>query len=90
MVNNSLIDFVHTEERVKDFMARFPDRKCKIYLLHGDMTTEELTALYNHPKIKQFHKKIDSENLIKNINCHIGIDSLITKYDLNKCRFKKT
>ena len=30
----------------------FPDRKCKIYLLHGDMTDEEMHAIYLNPKIK--------------------------------------
>ena len=28
--------------------------KCKIYLLHGDMTDEEMHALYCHPKISAF------------------------------------
>lgn len=32
----------------------YPDKKCKIYLLHGDMTDEEMHALYSHNKIKAF------------------------------------
>jgi hypothetical protein len=32
--------------------AQYPNRKCKIYLLHGDMTDEEMHSLYAHPKIK--------------------------------------
>ena len=32
----------------------FPNKKCKIYLLHGDMTDEEMHSLYNHDKIKAF------------------------------------
>ena len=28
------------------------DIKCKIYLVHGDLTDEEMTGLYQHPKIK--------------------------------------
>tara|TARA_R110002074_G_scaffold109403_2_gene235940 strand:- start:1601 stop:3703 length:2103 start_codon:yes stop_codon:yes gene_type:complete len=40
------------DQRLRPLLDQHPDRKCKIYLLHGDMTTEELTALYNHPKIK--------------------------------------
>ena len=28
--------------------------KCKVYLLHGDMTEEEMHSLYQHPKIKAF------------------------------------
>lgn len=30
----------------------FPDRKCKVYLLHGDMTDKEMHAIYLNPKIK--------------------------------------
>ena len=30
------------------------DRKCKIHLLHGNMTDEEIAGLYVHPKIKAF------------------------------------
>ena len=40
------------DKRLKPLLKAYPDRKCKIYLLHGDMTPEELTAIYRHPKIK--------------------------------------
>ena len=30
------------------------EHKCKVYLLHGDMTDEEMHSLYTHPKIKSF------------------------------------
>ena len=40
------------EERLKPLLKAYPDRKCKVYLLHGDMSPEELTALYQHPKVK--------------------------------------
>ncbi len=32
----------------------YKDRKCKVYLLHGDMTDEEMSGLYHHPKIKAY------------------------------------
>jgi glycosyltransferase involved in cell wall biosynthesis len=32
--------------------SEHPDRKCKIYLLHGDLTDEEMHSLYIDPKIK--------------------------------------
>lgn len=32
--------------------AEYPNRKCKIYMLHGDMTDEEIHALHAHPKIR--------------------------------------
>ena len=40
------------EKRLKPLLKEYPDRKCKIYFLHGDMSPEELTSLYQHPKIK--------------------------------------
>ena len=40
------------EKRLKPLLKAYPDRTCKIYLLHGDMSPEELTSLYRHPKIK--------------------------------------
>jgi len=50
--NNSNIDKYHTEQTVESLLKEYPQRKCKVYLLHGDMTDEEMTALYLHPKIK--------------------------------------
>lgn len=49
---NSLIDRRHCEARLKELLGEYEDRKCKVYLLHGDMSEEEMTALYRHPKIK--------------------------------------
>ena len=52
LIKNSVVDRDVTEARLKNLLSRFPDRKCKIYLLHGYMSPEEMTALYQHPKIK--------------------------------------
>lgn len=52
IVNNSVIDRQHSEERIKALLNEYPQRKCKIYLMHGDLTDEEMTALYQHPKVK--------------------------------------
>ncbi len=54
IAKNSLIDRVNTIHQFKQFLAAFPDRKCKIYLLHGFLTEEEMTGLYTHPKVKAF------------------------------------
>ena len=48
----SIIDRRMTEVRLKHVLSRFQDRTCKVYLLHGDLTEEEMTALYKHKKIK--------------------------------------
>jgi len=45
-------DRLHVEGLLKRLSQRFPDKKCKIYLLHGRLTEEEMTALYRHDKIK--------------------------------------
>jgi len=51
--NNSIIDREHTTQRLESLMKQFgEDCKCKIYLLHGDLSEEEMTGLYQHPKIK--------------------------------------
>ena len=57
MAKNSLIDRVNTEakfRKILDDAQDSADRKCKIYLLHGDMTDEEIHSLYTHPQIKAF------------------------------------
>ena len=52
LAKNSLIDREHIHKELKELLKEYKDRKCEVYLLHGDMTEEELTALYQHPKIK--------------------------------------
>ena len=50
--NNSIVDREHTEAMIKRSIPDHPDRKCKVYFLHGDMSEPEIHALYKHPKIK--------------------------------------
>jgi glycosyltransferase involved in cell wall biosynthesis len=50
--NNSIIDRVHTEQRLKNILEKHGECKCKVYLIHGDLTEEEMTGLYRHPKVK--------------------------------------
>tara|TARA_A100001515_G_scaffold142086_1_gene140164 strand:- start:447 stop:1685 length:1239 start_codon:yes stop_codon:yes gene_type:complete len=52
---NSLIDRELCEGNIKNIVSRYGDSlKCKVYLLHGDMTDEEMHALYRHKKISAF------------------------------------
>jgi glycosyltransferase involved in cell wall biosynthesis len=54
-VKNNIMDKTLTEVRMKNLLSTLPqDRKCKIHLLHGNMTDEEMAGLYQHPKIKAF------------------------------------
>jgi len=50
--NNSIADRKRTESLLKKIVSNHGDIKCKIYLVHGDLTPEELSGLYNHKKIK--------------------------------------
>ncbi len=48
----SQMDREATATSIKNILAQHQDRKCKVYLLHGDMKETEMAALYTHPKIK--------------------------------------
>ena len=50
--NNCIIDREFTENAFKQLLDPYEDYKCKIYLLHGDLTDKEVAGLYTHPKIK--------------------------------------
>ena len=52
--NNSYIDFTQTKRKVESWCNKFPNKKCKVRLLHGNMSNEEMHSLYCHPKIKAF------------------------------------
>lgn len=55
IAKNSIFDRDQTLKNIKNILRKYPDRKCKIYLLHGDMTDEEIAGLYVHPKIKAYY-----------------------------------
>lgn len=50
--NNSIIDREFTKTRLKNIISSHGDIKCKIYLLHGDLSEEQMTSLYQDKKIK--------------------------------------
>jgi len=50
--NNCLTDREFTEHTLKNILKEYKDNKCKVYLLHGDMSESELAGLYTHPQIK--------------------------------------
>jgi len=52
--SNSKLDRKHSLARLKSVLAGAPDRICKIYLLHGDMTNDEVLSLYSNPKVKAY------------------------------------
>ena len=52
--NGSLGDRNATYDRIKRLIGEYEDRTCSVYLIHGTMDPEEISALYKHPKIKAF------------------------------------
>lgn len=49
--NNSEVDIDFTRNRLQNLLNRFPNKKCKVYWVHGDMTESEMAGLYTHPNI---------------------------------------
>ncbi len=52
IMNNSTMDYHRSLSKIKELLKKHKDMKCKIYLLHGDLSPEEMVGLYNHKKIK--------------------------------------
>jgi glycosyltransferase involved in cell wall biosynthesis len=50
--NNSRMDLDVTKQSLNNLLSRYPERKCKVYLLHGDLTAGQMTGLYTNEKIK--------------------------------------
>ena len=51
--NNSTLDREVTRAGFEELLTAFAkdDVQCKLYLIHGEMTDEEMTGLYSHPSI---------------------------------------
>ena len=50
--NNSTTDKHRVIKKLKEILDMIPERKCKVYLVHGNMPESELHSLYTHPQIK--------------------------------------
>lgn len=50
----TVIDRDITLNSIKNLISKHSDRKCKIHLLHGNLSESELHSLYTHPKIKAY------------------------------------
>jgi len=49
---NCYMDRIKVFHELRRFVEQAGERKCKIYLLHGDLTDEEMHSLYSHDKVK--------------------------------------
>jgi len=52
--NNSYMDRLETEKRIKSILEEYKDRKCVVQLIHGYLSEDEVSALYQHPSIKAY------------------------------------
>ena len=52
VASNSVMDWEHLQKQMKQILGEYKDRKCSVYLLHGDLTAGQMTGLYNNDKIK--------------------------------------
>jgi glycosyltransferase involved in cell wall biosynthesis len=50
MRNNSTMDRLQTENMLKRIIN--PEAKCKVYLIHGDMSDQEMMGLYSNSNVK--------------------------------------
>ena len=48
----SIIDRDQIMQKIQEIIAPYGSSIPNIYLLHGDLTDEEMNSLYNHPKVK--------------------------------------
>jgi|TARA_Y100000996_G_scaffold391841_1_gene354130 glycosyltransferase involved in cell wall biosynthesis len=48
----STMDRIFVKQQLAEALKRWPDRKCKIHLLHGHLSDAEMHSLYAHPQIK--------------------------------------
>ncbi len=52
--NDSIMDRARVEEALEMILRSKGDHKCRIHLVHGRLTQDEIDGLYRHPKIKAF------------------------------------
>ena len=51
LAKNCLMDRDRVHADLRKFLQTLGERKCKVYLLHGDMEDDEMHSLYVHPQI---------------------------------------
>lgn len=51
---SSKMDRIKTISHFENIIDNFPNSKCKVYLIHGNLSESEINCLYTHPKIKAY------------------------------------
>ena len=52
IASDSIIDREHTVQRMESILKSLGDKKCSVYLLHGEVSQGMLAWLYEHPTMK--------------------------------------
>ena len=50
--SDSVMDREYTQARLEALLAPYKDRKCSVYLIHGEVSPGNLAWLYKHPTMK--------------------------------------
>lgn len=53
-LSDSILDREHTANRLQNLLSHLGERKCKVYLVHGELPPGALAWLYTHPTMKGF------------------------------------
>ena len=56
-----IMDRFQTKNQLDLFLKGLGPRKCKVYLIHGDITEQQIHSLYVHPKIKAYYSTTHGE-----------------------------
>jgi glycosyltransferase involved in cell wall biosynthesis len=52
ITSGSTYDKLQMRRVISSILNKYPDRKCKVYLLHGRLDDNEMSALYQHKDVK--------------------------------------
>ena len=61
--NDSIMDRSLTDNRLKNLLQKYSDKKCSITLVHGHLSEAQMESLYTHSKINAIVSTTHGEGL---------------------------
>ena len=58
---SSVMDRIETRKQLSGFVKSLGPKKCKVYVIHGNLEESEIHSLYTHPKIKAYYTTTHGE-----------------------------
>ena len=58
---STIIDRQATKKQIENYVESLGEKKCKVYLIHGNLTESEMHSLYTHPKVKAYYTTTHGE-----------------------------